>query len=87
MNEIIFDTDGEDVGEQFDSFAFQMLQNSNETLRTLKIPKFAIPDISFPKLTKLHLSIGENNILLHEFENCFPKALKNMENLYLKIND
>jgi len=81
LNEIIFATDGEEICEQFDSFAFQILQNSNKTLRTLNIPKFVIPDISFPKLTNLHLRIGENNILLHEFQNYFPKTLKNMENL------
>jgi len=81
LNEIIFSTDGEDLVEQFDSFAFQMLQNSNETLQTLRIPKFSIPDISFHKLTNLRLRIAENSIALHEFQKCFPKALKNMENL------
>jgi len=80
LNEITIYTDGKDLG-QFACFAFQMLQNSNETLRTLRIPRFVIPDICFPKLTNLHLRIGDNNILLREFQNCFPKALKNMENL------
>ena len=80
LNKIIFDPEDENVGQECDYFIIQMLQNSHTTLHTLHLPKFAIPDIFFPKLTKLELIIG-TDILLNEFQIFFPQALKNMKNL------
>jgi hypothetical protein len=78
LNEIHADSDS--VEENIGSYIFQIFQNSNETLRSVFLSKLFIPDIAFPNITKLNLCFGEN-ILLHEFQNCFSKALKNMENL------
>ena len=81
LNEIMFFSENASLLKDFDSFAFQMLQNSHETLLVLSIPKFVIPDIDYPKLRKLDLWVGEDYILLQEFQTCFPQSLKNMENL------
>jgi hypothetical protein len=81
LNEITFDPECEELGEEFNSFAFKLLQNSHTTLRTLDVPKFVIPDIHFPNLTNLDLSIGLNHISLQEFKMSFSKVLQNMENL------
>jgi hypothetical protein len=85
LNKIFFVCGGVILGEEYDSFVFQMLQNSHETLRDLKLPKLVIPDIGFPHLTKLYLTIEEDNILLQDFQTNFPQALKNMENLEIII--
>jgi len=63
-----------------ESFVLQLLQNSRETLKCVYLPQMScIPDATFPNVTKLKLPIGEDGILLPEFQEFFPKVLKNME--------
>jgi len=66
--------------EIVDSFILQMLKNSHETLQIATISRFCIPDISFPKLKTLQMTIGKD-ICLPEFKTYFPLVLKNMERL------
>jgi hypothetical protein len=68
LNEIIFVTEDLNMGEKFHFFVFQMLQNSNKTLKTLETPKLVIPHIEFPKLTHLRLCIGEHSIYWMNFK-------------------
>jgi hypothetical protein len=81
LNKIHFLTEGEPVKEEFTSFISELLHNSQKTLQRLNpVNLIGIADIAFSKLTTLDLFIGEE-IRLPQFQDYFPKALKNMENL------
>lgn len=79
-----------DHEEEFDSFLFQILQNSRGTLRTLHLPKFIVlpDDLFFPNLTELTLCGTDIFFQSQNFQINFPKILKimsNLENVFLDL--
>ena len=71
----------EDLPEDYQSFEFNLIQNSIQTLKTLILPRFQFPNFNFPKLTKIGFTIRSLALCLSasDLEQRLNKVLLNME--------
>jgi hypothetical protein len=82
LNDIDFDCGEHSLDTDYETLIFQLLQKFQKTLHILHLPQFLVPDLNFPNMTKLTLTVG-TNILINDFKTNFSQILKNMENLEL----
>lgn len=82
LNHLSFDSpDRYTFSPEDESFMFNIIQNSRQTLRYLRALTLQFSNLHFPNVEDLELA---NHVVTREnLENNFPEAMKNMENLRL----